>query len=163
MLHLREQGGPRRGGGMGNGLWTEQSKHIQHTCSPLSHEHGSRSPKTIITVNTKDHWWHTVIASVIITKQSEKELPERDRDTKASKCYWKNGTNRLINAGLLKTSLYKKMHYLWSIRKKRKFLKRWEYQATWPVSWEICTQIKKATVRTGHGTTDWFQIGKGER
>ena len=22
-------------------------------------------------------------------------------------------------------------------------------------------QIKEATVRTGHGTTDWFQIGKG--
>ena len=22
-------------------------------------------------------------------------------------------------------------------------------------------QVKEATVRTGHGTTDWFQIGKG--
>ena len=24
-------------------------------------------------------------------------------------------------------------------------------------------QVKKGTVRTGHGTTDWFQIGKGVR
>ena len=24
-------------------------------------------------------------------------------------------------------------------------------------------QVKKAIVRTGHGTTDWFQIGKGVR
>ena len=24
-----------------------------------------------------------------------------------------------------------------------KFLKRWEYQTTWPASWEICTQVKK--------------------
>ena len=24
-----------------------------------------------------------------------------------------------------------------------KFLKRWEYQATWPASWEICMQVKK--------------------
>ena len=24
-------------------------------------------------------------------------------------------------------------------------------------------QVKEATVRTGHGTTDWFQIGKGVR
>ena len=24
-------------------------------------------------------------------------------------------------------------------------------------------QVKKPTVRTGHGTTDWFQIGKGVR
>ena len=40
-----------------------------------------------------------------------------------------------------------------------KVLKRWEYH-TWPASWEICMQVKKQ-VRTGHGTTDWFQIGKG--
>ena len=39
-----------------------------------------------------------------------------------------------------------------------KFWKRWEYQTIWPTSWENCT-----TVRTGHGTTDWFQIGKGVR
>ena len=35
-----------------------------------------------------------------------------------------------------------------------KFLKRWEYQSTLPASWE-------ATVRTGHGTMDWFNIEKG--
>ena len=23
------------------------------------------------------------------------------------------------------------------------FFKRWEYQTTWPVSWEICRQVKK--------------------
>ena len=27
-------------------------------------------------------------------------------------------------------------------------------------SWETCTKVRKQ-VRTGHGTTDWFQIGKG--
>ena len=41
-----------------------------------------------------------------------------------------------------------------------KFFKRWEYQ--------ICFLRnlyagQEATVRTGHGTTDWFQIGKGVR
>ena len=39
-----------------------------------------------------------------------------------------------------------------------KFWKRWEYQTTWPASWEIYMQVKN--VRTGHGTTGWFQIGK---
>ena len=43
-----------------------------------------------------------------------------------------------------------------------KFWKRWEYQTTWPASWEIYAG-QEATVRTGHGTTDWFQIGKGVR
>ena len=27
-----------------------------------------------------------------------------------------------------------------------KFLKRWEYQTTWPASWEICLQVKKQQV-----------------
>ena len=27
--------------------------------------------------------------------------------------------------------------------KQWKFLKRWEYQTTWPASWEICMQVKK--------------------
>ena len=43
-----------------------------------------------------------------------------------------------------------------------KFWKRWEYQTTWPASWEIYAG-QEATVRTGHGTTDWFQIGKEVR
>ena len=40
-----------------------------------------------------------------------------------------------------------------------KFLKRWEYQT-------ILRNLyagQEAIVRTGHGTTDWFQIGKGVR
>ena len=43
-----------------------------------------------------------------------------------------------------------------------KFLKRWAYQTTY----HTCLQRnqyadKEATVRTKHGTTDWFLIGKG--
>ena len=43
-----------------------------------------------------------------------------------------------------------------------KFWKSWEYQTTWPVSWETCMQVRKQQVRPGHGTTDWFQVGKGK-
>ena len=51
---------------------------------------------------------------------------------------------------------------VWITTNCRKFLKRWEYQAIFPVSWEICMYAgQEATVRTGHGTTAWFQIGKG--
>ena len=32
---------------------------------------------------------------------------------------------------------------VWITRNCGKFWKRWEYQTTWPVSWEICMQIKK--------------------
>ena len=41
-----------------------------------------------------------------------------------------------------------------------KFFKGWEHQTTWVASWEICIG-QEATVRIGHETTDWFQIGKG--
>ncbi|XP_070787911.1 uncharacterized protein [Pituophis catenifer annectens] len=40
-----------------------------------------------------------------------------------------------------------------------KFLKRWEYQIYLSLETPICGQ--EATVRTGHGTTDWFKIEKG--
>ena len=30
-----------------------------------------------------------------------------------------------------------------------KFLQRWEYQTTWPASWEICMQVKKQQLELG--------------
>ena len=42
-----------------------------------------------------------------------------------------------------------------------KFLKRWEHQTTWPASLRNLYTGQEATVRTGHGTTHWFQIRKG--
>ena len=36
---------------------------------------------------------------------------------------------------------------------------RREYQITLPVSWETCMQVKKQQLE--HGTTDWFETGKG--
>ena len=42
-----------------------------------------------------------------------------------------------------------------------KFWERWDYQTTWPASWETCMQIRKQELELWHGTTDWFQIRKG--
>ena len=44
-----------------------------------------------------------------------------------------------------------------------KFLERWEYQTTCPGLLRNLYAGQEATVRTGHGTTDWFQMGKGVR
>ena len=33
--------------------------------------------------------------------------------------------------------------FVWITTKCWKFLKRWEYQTTWPASWEIYMQVKK--------------------
>ena len=32
---------------------------------------------------------------------------------------------------------------VWIMTNWGKFLERWEYQTTWPASWEICMQVKK--------------------
>ena len=48
---------------------------------------------------------------------------------------------------------------VWATTNSGKFFKRWEYQTTWLASWEIYMQVGKQQL--GHGTTDWFQIGKG--
>ena len=32
---------------------------------------------------------------------------------------------------------------VWITTNYGKFFKRWEYQTTWPASWEICVQVKK--------------------
>ena len=32
---------------------------------------------------------------------------------------------------------------VWITTNSGKFLKRWEYQTTWPASWEICMQVRK--------------------
>ena len=45
---------------------------------------------------------------------------------------------------------------VWITTNYGKFWMRWEYQTTWHAGQE-------ATVRTGHGKTDWFQIAKGVR
>ena len=47
---------------------------------------------------------------------------------------------------------------LWITANRGKFLKRWEYQTTWPASWEICMQVRKQHLELG--ATDWFQTGK---
>ena len=48
---------------------------------------------------------------------------------------------------------------MWITANCGKFFKRWEYQTTCLLRNLYAGQ--EATVRTGHGTTDWFQIGKG--
>ena len=33
--------------------------------------------------------------------------------------------------------------FVWTTTNSGKFWKRWEYQTTWPASWETCMQVKK--------------------
>ena len=39
--------------------------------------------------------------------------------------------------------VYAKSLIVWITRNCGKFWKRWEYQTTWPASWETCMQVRK--------------------
>ena len=84
-------------------------------------------------------------------EEPEIELPTSTGSWKKQESSRKTATSALLTMPKPLT--------VWITTNCEKFWKRWEYQTTWPASWEG----QEATVRTGHGTTDWFQIGKGVR
>ena len=49
---------------------------------------------------------------------------------------------------------------VWTTINCGKFWKRWEYQTTWPASWETYMQVRKQQLELDM-ELDWFQIGKG--
>ena len=49
---------------------------------------------------------------------------------------------------------------VWITTKSGKFLKRWEYQTTWPASWEICMQVRKQQLELDMGQQTDSKEGK---
>ena len=50
--------------------------------------------------------------------------------------------------------------FLWITTKCGKFFKRWEYQTTWPASWEICMQVKKEQLELNMEPQTGSNLGK---
>ena len=85
-------------------------------------------------------------------------------EIKLSTSIWslkKQGSSRKTSTSALLTM--QKPLTVWITINCGKFWRKWEYQTTWPASLEICVQVRKQQLEIGHGTTDWFQIGKGIR
>ena len=49
---------------------------------------------------------------------------------------------------------------VWITTNYGKSLKRWEYQTTWPASWEICMQVKKQQLEPDMEQCTGFKLGK---
>ena len=65
----------------------------------------------------------------------------RDQIAKSVGSSKKQESSRIISIFALMTM--PKSLTVWTATNCGKFLKRWEYQTTWPDSWEICMQVKK--------------------
>ena len=55
---------------------------------------------------------------------------------------------------------YAKASTAWITRNCGKFFKRWEYQTTWPASWEICMQVKKQQLELDMEQQTGSKLGK---
>ena len=90
-------------------------------------------------------------------EEPEIKLPTSTGSSKKQKSFRKKSISALLTIP--------KPLFVWITTNCEKFLRRWEYQTTCPASWETCMQVKKQQLEldTGHGTTDWFQIGEGVR
>ena len=88
------------------------------------------------------------------------EEPEIKLPTSAGSSKKQESSRKASISALLTTP---KPLTVWITTNCGKFWKRWDYQTTWLASWENLYARQEATVRTGHGPTDWFQIGKGVR
>ena len=68
-------------------------------------------------------------------KESEIKLPTSAGSPKKQASSRKTSISALLTMPKLLT--------VWITINYGKFWKRWEYQTTWPASWEICMQVKK--------------------
>ena len=55
---------------------------------------------------------------------------------------------------------YTKALTVWIMTNCGKFFKRWEYQTTWPASWEICMQVKKKQLELDMEQHTGSKLGK---
>ena len=86
------------------------------------------------------------------------EEPEIKLPTSAVSSKKQESSRRIPISALLTMS---KPLTVWITKNCGRFLMRWEYQTTLTYRLRNLYAGQEATVRTGHGTTDWFQIGKG--
>ena len=69
------------------------------------------------------------------TEEPEIKLPTSDDPSKKQEHSRKTSTSALLTIP--------KPLIVWITTNCGKFWKRWEYQTTWPASWEICMQVRK--------------------
>ena len=85
------------------------------------------------------------------------EEPEIKLSTSAGSSK-KQESSRKTSTSALLTML--KPLTVWNTTNYGKFFKRWEYQTTWPASWEICMQVKKQQLELDMEHQTGSKLGK---
>ena len=85
------------------------------------------------------------------------EEPETKLPTSVGSSKKHESSRKISTSALLATP---KPFTVWITTKYGKFLKRWEYQTTWPASWEICMQVKKQQLELDMEQQTGCKLGK---
>ena len=124
-----------------------------HTITLISH--ASKVMLKILQAKLNNTWTLNFQMFKLVLEKAEIKLPTFPESLKKQKSTRKTSISALL-------TMPKPLTMLVTINC-GKFWKRWEYQTTWPASWEISMQVRKQQLELlGHGT-DWFQMGKGVR
>ena len=75
-----------------------------------------------------------VLAGFRKGRETRDKLPTSIGSLKKQESFRKTSTSALLT---------KKPLTMWITTNCGKFFKKWEYQTTWPASWEICMQVRK--------------------
>ena len=85
-------------------------------------------------------------------EEPEIKLPTSIRSSEKQKSSRKTSTSALLTMPKPLT--------VWITTNSGKVLKRWEYQTTWPASWEICMQVKKQQLELDLEQQTGSKLGK---
>jgi len=85
-------------------------------------------------------------------EEPEFKLPTSVRSSKKQESYRKTSTSALLTKP--------KPLDVWITTNCGKFFKRWEYQTTWPASWEICMQVRKQQLELDMEQQTGSKLGK---
>ena len=96
--------------------------------------------------------FHMFMLDLEKAEEPEIKLPRSTRSRKKQESFRKTSTSAIL------TTL--KPLTVWITTNCGKFLKRWEYQTTWPASWEICMQVKKQQLELDMEHQTGSKLGK---
>ena len=85
-------------------------------------------------------------------EEPEIKLPTSVGSLKKQESFRKTSTSALLTTPKPLT--------VWITTNYGKFLKRWQYQAMWPASWEICMQLKKQRLELDMEQQTGSKLGK---
>ena len=85
-------------------------------------------------------------------EEPEIKLPTSIHSLKKQESARKKSTSALL--------IMLKLLTVWITTNCRKFFKRWEYQTSWPASWEICMQVKKQQLELDMEQQTGSKLGK---